>query len=156
MVVATASPANRTAMAIRRTGLSPCRIEDELQPDPQHGFLELLGERWKRAGGGDRAERGLIGVGVGCVFGRVGNSFSAGRSRAGARDGRVRSGSATASRDGGRSRDGRSRVGRSRGASRRGSSAGGGAGCGAGGSSTRGGIVTPLGVPTAAAARASK
>src|SRR5207245_11428437 len=64
MVVATASPANRTAMAIRRTGLSPCRIEDELQPDPQHGFLELLGEGWKRAGIVDRTERDLIVVRV--------------------------------------------------------------------------------------------
>src|SRR5438093_12086847 len=64
MVVATASPANRTAMAIRRTGLSPCRIEDELQPDPQHGFLELLGEGWKRAGIVDRTERDMIVVRV--------------------------------------------------------------------------------------------
>src|SRR5205807_2427641 len=33
-------------------------------PDPQHGFLELLGEGWKRAGIVDRTERDLIVVRV--------------------------------------------------------------------------------------------
>src|SRR5207245_3360976 len=45
-------------------GLSPCRIEDELQPDPKHGFLELLGEGWKRTGVVDRTESDLIEVRV--------------------------------------------------------------------------------------------
>src|SRR5436309_14598753 len=52
------------AAATRSTELSPCRIEDELQTDPQHGFLEVVGKRRERAGVVDRAERDLVVVGV--------------------------------------------------------------------------------------------
>ena len=65
------------------------------------------------------------------------------RGTVGDRVGRLRSGSPTESRCGGSSRDGRSRAG-----SRRGSSAG--ADFGIGASSTRGGMDTPRGDPTAA------
>src|SRR5262249_28336581 len=104
-------------------------------------------------GGGALGSR-RAGAGVGtdvAALATAGSSLSLGRSRVVSRGeggGRLRSGNARESREGGRSRAGRSRDGKSRGASRRGSSAG--------GSSTRGGgIETPCGEPTAAVAGAS-